>query len=346
NYILSAKELLSSLQESCKNGLIAISDSPEKTQDDQSSTVFATLRTDFLSILALLHAATTKVTLSLKPGSPQYKASLTPLKDLSNNVAALVHSIRLMQLTQAKTILNEYESVAKSAIRAIDSFICTVSSSTSSDDCLRKAGEIHELIDHARKPGSLSPDNQAAVLKKWSQDHDSLKDGFEELNELCQPEDAKDDLEDDGWDELGFESNQKLSEEELARAVNIQTLIKIVVLLHQKVLKTTLSQKNRWPDPVLDDLADLSNVLLCSTDELISSLYGNQNVEAIQGHSQSLLQALERLKAILLPQTQSSLEDRMAALSVSAPDEKVQKWFAMCFHQIEQAGRRTNPLQP
>ncbi|KAF9052631.1 hypothetical protein BJ165DRAFT_1607471 [Panaeolus papilionaceus] len=327
------------VHQGCKAALIAIAQ-PEPTENNQSSE-FTTLRTDFISILALLHAATTKVALSLKPTSPQYKASLTPLKELSNNVAALVHSIRLMQLTQAKSILKEYESVAKTTIRAIESFVQTVISSTSPDEYLRKTGEIHELIDNARKPGVLSSDNQAAVRKKWSQDYDSLQDGYDELKGICEQRDSGDDEGDeDGWDEMGFESNRKLSEEELERAIKMQGLIRLVVLLHHKVLKSILPSTKLLPNPVLDTLVDISDSLLSSADEVISSLYGTQNSRAIEEHTQSLLKAIARLKRILIPQSELSLEEQMAAVSISDSDEKARKWFTMCFDQIEQAGRR------
>lgn len=120
----------------------------------------------------------------------------------------------------------------------------------------------------------------------------------------------------------------------------MQGLIRLVVLLHHKVLKSILPSTKSLPNPALDTLVDISDSLLSSADEAISSLYGTQNSHAIEEHTQSLLKAIARLKRILIPQSELSLEEQMAAVSISDSDEKARKWFTMCFDQIEQAGRR------
>lgn len=202
--------------ENCRAALIALSDEP-RTNERYPITDFATLRTDFTSILSLLYSASTKVALSLKPEAPAHHgASLVPLKELSNYVAALLHSIQLMRQTQGLTLLAEYENVAQNVISSVEKFADglsrSLSQSESGKDHFVAVGKIHELIDHAKKHGALSSDNRSAVRKKWVQDYDSLRDGAEEIEEMCNPAEVDDeDSVDDGWEELGLASTQTFS---------------------------------------------------------------------------------------------------------------------------------------
>ncbi|CAA7271702.1 unnamed protein product [Cyclocybe aegerita] len=312
------------------------------------STEFTTLRTDFISILALIHAATTKVALSLKPSSPEYKASLSPLKDLSNNAAALVHSIRLMRRDLAPTILKEYESVARNVVREVLHFsevlLSPPATSTSNEDYLVGAGKVHELIDLARRSGGLSLSNREAVRKRWLQDRDSLVDGEEEIQEIWKSSDSDepaddDELFDDGWEELGISSTQTLSPVEKDRAGKVHSLIKIVVLLHKRVLKDILGQDlNARNDPTLDNLATLSGQLLEASDDLISSMYGPQQPSNITACLDAYNAVLKDVRQTLLLPRERSLEDQVADLSLSPPSgEKSAKWFTTCFDQIDKA---------
>jgi hypothetical protein len=221
--ITLARNALTFVVESCKAALIAIDNSNEPAQDNYPSSDFPTLRKDFLSLLSLIHASSTKVALALKPSSPQYKAALTPLKDLSNNVAALVHSIRLMRRDQSATIIKEYTSLVQNVIGAVESLahIFLDSSATATDEYLVRTGTIHDLIDMARKPGGLSMISRDAVRKRWLQNHESIVDGAEEIQQVCSPMDTKDDdFIDDGWEELGINST-KLSPSELDRTEKV-----------------------------------------------------------------------------------------------------------------------------
>ena len=219
-----ARNALTLVVESCKAALIAIDNSDEPAQDNYPSSDFPTLRKDFLSLLSLIHASSTKVALALKPSSPQYKAALTPLKDLSKNVAALIHSILLMRRDQSATILKEYTSLVQNVIGAVESLahIFLDSSATATDEYLVRTGTIHDLIDMARKPGGLSMISRDAVRKKWLQNHESIVDGAEEIQQLCSPKDTKDDDDfiDDGWEELGINPT-KLSHSELDRTEKV-----------------------------------------------------------------------------------------------------------------------------
>ncbi|KAJ3514839.1 hypothetical protein NLJ89_g2129 [Agrocybe chaxingu] len=319
------------------------------------STGFTTLRTDFISLLALIYAATTKVALSLKPSSPEHKASLTPLKNLSNNVAALVHSIRLMRRNLAATILKEYEIVARNVIREVLHFsevlLSPPAASTSNEDYLVGVGKMHELIDLARRSGGLSLNNREAVRKRWLQDRDSLVDGEEEIQEICQSSDSDepaddDELFDDGWEELGISSKQKLSPVERDRVEKVHSLIKIVVLLHKRVLKDVLEQDlNARNDSTLDNLATLSGRLLEASDDLISSMYGPQQPSNIIAYLDAYSAVLKDVQKTLLLPRGRSLEDQVASLSLSMPsDEKSVKWFTTCFDQIEKATAKISDI--
>ena len=207
--------------ENCKAALTAIGNS----DDTYPSPDFPTLRKDFLSLLSLIHASSTKVALALKPSSPQYKAALTPLKDLSSNVAALTHSIRLMRRDQSATILKEYASLAQNVIGAVESLAQNFldSTSTATEEYLVRTGTIHDLIDIARKPGGLSMTSRDAVRKRWLQNHESIVDGAEEIQQVCSSKDTEgDDFIDDGWEELGINTT-KLSPSELDRTEKVRS---------------------------------------------------------------------------------------------------------------------------
>ena len=193
---------------------------------------FQVLRTDFLSILSLIHAATTKVALALKPARPQHKAALEPLNDLSRRVAALVHLVLLMRSRNALALQKEYSTLARNVLDAILSLSSTLfalqsSSDLSSEDYLVRTGGVHDLINEAKKPGHLSLNNREAVKRRWKQDHESLVDALEEVKELCtaKGEGDVDDFADDGWDELGLEPSQPLTPEELERAEAVSGIV-------------------------------------------------------------------------------------------------------------------------
>ena len=215
---------LNMVLDNCRAALRTLID---ETDDHPAIIEFTTLRTDFLSILSLLYAASTKVALALKPGAKDYhRAAIIPLKDLSNNVAALTHSVRLMHKTQGQTLLAEYKDTALNTVRSIEYFTdglrSSISQSYEDDDCLVAVNKVHQLINVAKRPGGLSLDNKAAVRKKWLQDRDSLEDGAEEIREMTTPTDHGFD---DGWEDLGLKSNQDFSSGEKARLTMVRLLL-------------------------------------------------------------------------------------------------------------------------
>jgi hypothetical protein len=92
------------------------------------------------------------------------------------------------------------------------------------NEYLVRTGAVHDLITKARAPGGVSEDNLTSVRKKWKEDHDAMDDGLNEIGETikdAQTSGGEEDLVDDGWDELGLQSNQKMDQTELERAKKV-----------------------------------------------------------------------------------------------------------------------------
>lgn len=195
----------------------------------------AVLHKDLLSLLSLIHGSTTKLSLSLKPSSPTYNASLTPLKDLSDQISALSHCVRLFSHDFGITLIQEVESVADDIIQSVRALCQTfldieanntrTSTGRAGDEYMVRTGAVHDLINKARSPGGLPADNLSAVRKILTRDHASLEDALNEIGEMASNTQASssedmDDMEDDGWAELGLES-KKLDAAELERAKKV-----------------------------------------------------------------------------------------------------------------------------
>lgn len=195
----------------------------------------AVLHRDLLSLLSLIHGSTTKLSLSLKPSSPTYDASLTPLKDLSDQISALSHCVRLFSRDFGITLIQEVESVADDIIQSVKALCQTflnievnntrTSTGRAGDEYMVRTGAVHDLINKARSPGGLPADNLSAIRKILIQDHASLEDALSEVGEMASNTQASsnedmDDMEDDGWGELGLDS-KKLNAAELERAKKV-----------------------------------------------------------------------------------------------------------------------------
>lgn len=173
------------------------------------------LHKDLISFLKLLRASTTKVALSLKPASPTYKASLSPLKDVSDQVAGLSHCVRLFHPSFGKTLQAEVVATVQEIIHSAIPFLKGFLDEDKSDGYLARVGTVHDLIDKACL--YLSKDNASAVQKKWKQNQESIEDGMVELEEILE---VGDDEMDDGWDELGL-GDEKITPEETERTKKV-----------------------------------------------------------------------------------------------------------------------------
>ncbi|KAF9053690.1 hypothetical protein BDZ89DRAFT_976253 [Hymenopellis radicata] len=320
------------------------SESP--TPDSETPPDIAVLHKDFLSLLLLLRASTTKLALAMKPSSPTYSAVHTPLKDTSSHLAAIAHCIHFLRPELHGSILVlEFQRVAIDIINSVRSLLTVLVGLKDGNEYLVQTGELHDLIDTAQSPTGLSVDNVAAIRKKWLQDKGSLEDGLSELNDMLDHEPSEADAEeenDDGWDEFGLGSDASLTPTERERSKKAQTIIRISTLLHTRILRDILS-----PSPSLvastsdlDALSPCSSSLLSASDDFIASLYPPHDIEAISAELSSFqeeITALQRIVNAIL--STHAVHAQLGGLdledaSAKPAESSHAKWFRTCFDQI------------
>ncbi len=74
---------------------------------------------------------------------------------------------------------------------------------------------MHDVINKAR---DLPADNVSAVRRLWERDTESLDDALREVADML----TDDGHEEDGWDELGFDADQKMDATEIRRATQVR----------------------------------------------------------------------------------------------------------------------------
>ncbi|TEB31310.1 hypothetical protein FA13DRAFT_1732759 [Coprinellus micaceus] len=342
---------LAQVQKTCDAALDSIAAADGIVPDDLSElkdSEFSTIHKDFLGLLAYLYSATTKTALSLKPSSPTYSASSTPLKDLSDNVARLASNVRVVRTAYGATILKEMQSSAQSVVAAIHGLTQTLISDLSSsnepgEEYLSKVGEIHHAIDRIRGSNGLSSNNVAAAHKIWTADQGSLTDALSELQEMAESKDEGDDVFDDGWDELGLNASQTLAGEELERLKKIESIIKLCNLLHKTVAKRVLSATlQRLPvqpevNTIVDDLAKDSATFPAAVDDLISTVYSPQDTEEMVEQLHHMDTVLAKVQSHLTSLFELEPIEKMLKESVDAGKKSsdVRKWFGTCFDEIK-----------
>lgn len=244
-YLITAQQALTLAYENSQASLTILSSRDSNSSVDSPSDLHIIL-TDFISLLSLLHGATTKIALSLNPSSPTYQAALTPLKEVAERVPALSHSVSLIDRSHGAILLKEVEFVAIDVIQSIKSLMQTLLEETkpntgsvgrTTEMYLVRTGAVHDTIERARTQNSISRDNLAAVRKLWIRDHDSLVDALEEAREVCEGADSMNDEFNDGWDELGI-STENLKPVELERATKV-----ILAILPFLYLNTLLCRR-------------------------------------------------------------------------------------------------------
>ncbi|KAJ3531422.1 hypothetical protein NMY22_g8162 [Coprinellus aureogranulatus] len=360
---------LTVVKDTCDAALHSIADADGIVPEDLSQlkdSDFQTIHSDFISLLAYIYSATTKTALALKPSSPTYSASLTPLKELSENVARLASNVRVVRKAHGATILKEMRASARGVVSAVQGLAQTLvsdlsSSSEPGEDYLSKVGEVHHAIDQLRGSNGLSSNNIAAARKIYLADQGSLADALSELQEMGDPKGNRDDDFDDGWDALGIEASPGLTKEELERLrkvrflgwpivllranvrSQIESIIKLCNLLHKTVAKKVLSASLQGlpvqPElnAVVDGLANDSALLPAAVDDLISTTYSPQDTS-------DMLEQLLHLDTIMV-----GIQSRLTSLFSLEPVEKmlresvaagkkepgVRKWFDTCFAEIK-----------
>ncbi|KAJ7109375.1 hypothetical protein C8R44DRAFT_635330, partial [Mycena epipterygia] len=324
----------------------ALESPPPQTTTPQSLDV---VHKDFSTLVSLLYAATTKLSLALKPSNPTYSASLTPLKDLADHVSALFHCANLfVPDAHGATLVQEVLSLVKDVIGSIRALVqkfleieahdSRQSSGQAGDEYMVRTATVHNVLDRARR---LSANNLVAVRKRWSEDAASLDDGFREVADMVEEAESTDDIEDsddamfdDGWGEIGIGKSQKMDPQELDRTKKVHGILRLTQLLHKRVLADVLSASREPPNnSALDTLSSLSHTLLSASDELVATLYTPQDPNNIKSELASFRKIISDFQASLVKP--GGLETQLEKLSLG--NDNRSKWFDTCFVQLYKA---------
>lgn len=112
-------------------------------------------------------------------------------------------------------------------------------------------------------------------------------------------------------------------------------MVKLVILLHKRISKETLSSDSVKNDnTTLDKLSALSGCLLTASDDLISSMYPHHDLPNIKSCFDTFWDVIKSLRATTLPSQDRNLEEKLNSMSLSSGDKSA-KWFVTCFDQID-----------
>ncbi|KAJ3919144.1 hypothetical protein F5877DRAFT_78367 [Lentinula edodes] len=343
---VSAITAIELLVETCKAARDSIFNHPHSTEDPPPLPV---LHQDLLSLLSLVYGSVTKLSLALKPSSPTYSACLVPLQDLSNYIAAISHCVSMFDASvHGATLAKEVASVAIDVVETVQTlttvFLQIEGSSERSrtgDEYLVRTGAVHSVIDIARHAeDGLSENNLTAVRRLWFKDAGALEDGVREVVEMI--EDVQSGItteSEDGWDELGLEPSQPLTEQELKVAQKVNILNPF-----QKVISDILSTPTLLSNSSLDDLAPLSPALLGTVDELICALDSPQDLDSVTTELNMLKGVIDDIRnrlSVLNNQPVSLVtllqKTSLNEVTVSTNRNSRDGWFNACFDQITKA---------
>lgn len=196
---------------------------------------------DLISLLSLLYAACTKIALVLNPSSPAFKAAADPLNDALKHRIGLSHCLSIYNSPNSKygeTLRAEVEHEISDVLDALKSFAevqtkvvqgakRALGSKAGDAERFMRVGAVHDMIDKAKK---VSKDNVEAVRKRWEQDKAILEDSMREVEEALE-EEAGEDEEDDGWDELGLGGSSEMTNEDRERTTQVCWSLHILALL-------------------------------------------------------------------------------------------------------------------
>ncbi|KAG1753499.1 hypothetical protein EDB19DRAFT_1845125 [Suillus lakei] len=358
---------LTSASETCTAALSALASRNQRDKSEPQTADLAVILKDLDSLLALIYNSSTKLALALKPSSPTYSASLPVIVDLTKYTSGITHCIHLFSpdlhgTTLIKEVQHEVTAILEALRAVVQTFLNLAArgpsiprSGSAGEEYLVRTGTIHDLITQARGPNGIPKDNLSAIRRRWKQDRGALEDSLREVSEMIdgaegsESDDVDADDIDDGWDELTGslgDIEAKMGKDELARAKNVHSVLRLTTLLHKRIFLDLLSSTPTPPPPsvALDALLLQSHALLAASDELVSSLYVPQNPDMIRKESLALLDIINGLQLqlrIFFPDT-SSLEQQLSGLSIegdksaSTPSKPTadKKWFDLCFDQV------------
>ncbi|CAE6472247.1 unnamed protein product [Rhizoctonia solani] len=308
------------------------------------------VRSDFISILSLLYARSTSLTLVLNAGS--YSAAREPLTEIARDVARLAHCAGLFSVS-GSTIKSEAVWASEEVIDCIQTYLISftrskateATSAESKAALMLRVGSIHNTIDRIK--AKFSTDNRAAVAKRWQSDASHLDDAMREVKEMIEeaesdsPSEKNDDF-DDGWGEILGGPESKLAAHEVEAAKKVMLILRMVTLLHKRILSRVIS-------PAIEGALDLEQLLASSTglasgvDDTAASLWSPQDPQQIASRVTTVQKKVQGLRDILkvsgiLPSESRENEDN----TTSHIDKKDIEWFYMCFAQIDKAVQNTN----
>ncbi|KDN51135.1 hypothetical protein RSAG8_00764, partial [Rhizoctonia solani AG-8 WAC10335] len=220
---------------SCATSLDALKASRTQTpQIPEDKPSPENVRSDFISILTLLYARSTSLTLVLNAGS--YSAAQEPLADIARDVTRLAHCAGLF-LVSGPTIKSEAIWAAEEVIDCIQTYLISFTRSKATETSpeaskaalMLRVGSIHNTIDRIKT--SFPVDNRAAVVKRWQSDASHLDDAMREVKEMIEeaesdnPAEKYEDDFDDGWGEVLDGPVSKLAVHEVEAAKKVCSLV-------------------------------------------------------------------------------------------------------------------------
>ncbi|KAH7889698.1 hypothetical protein F5I97DRAFT_574774 [Phlebopus sp. FC_14] len=351
---------LTFVSQTCTAALSALSVVPrsEDGASDHETTDLSVILKDLDSLLALIYNLSTKLSLSLKPSSPSYSASLPLLQDIAEHTSAVVHCTDLLRVKlHGATLVKDTAYLSRGIIESMRAVVQTfLDNATSSDvageEYLVRTGTLHELITRARAPSGIPKDNQTAVRHHWKSNQDALDDNLQEVDRMIEEaenDDAGNDVEDefnDGWDELGIEHSRKMEEDELARTKNVRQILRLTTLLHKRILLNILSSSSGpVSNTASDSLLVQSDLLSATSDDLATTLYTPQDPNSVLVECINLTKVARSIRDELqmffpAPATLDDhlgklvIEDNPTDLTIAKTRKKDELWFHNCFEQI------------
>lgn len=214
--------------DACKSSLKAIDEAIyDQVNENVSPSSLATIRTDFLSLLALIRAHSTTLCLAFKPPA-SYDAAPRPLNDLHADVSRLAGCIQILAVSQpGQTLFKRAQRGAATIVEYTESLVDSVAAPAQEDNdklYLMRMGSLHATIDDLKN--QLPLDNRTAVLESWKTNTECINDALTEYEELSKEDEAEEeDFDDfgDNWDDiLGVDTSKKLSVVERERAQKVE----------------------------------------------------------------------------------------------------------------------------
>ncbi|KAI0682442.1 hypothetical protein BC835DRAFT_883396 [Cytidiella melzeri] len=351
--------LLAVIAETCSASKLALD---QTHSQNASAPEFSVLRKDLLSILTLIYTLTTKVSLTLRASEAAHGASLAPLQDLIKYISSLTTCSTLFD-PHGRTLAEDVRKGAQDVLENLKVFARAFTDiveqgEASREDYLVKTGAVHDAIDHFRR--NLPEDNAASVRSRWSKDREMLEDSLAEVGEMVESDgagDVGDDSDDevsDEWDELGLGSVKTMTPQELDRTKKVHPMLRMIVLLHKRVLVDILKAPfTPTSHSLLDKMPPQSHDLLLAMEDVVAALYALQDIPVMRTAIMNIAASVNRLKLILYQDSFirsvdtkdktltdiDALTKKMERADIhGTPTQRkaadVRKWFDTCFEQI------------